>query len=304
MSHGNRAGSSIAPIFLRLGLGITFIWAGLGKVLPTFSVQGEDALILANLGVITSAPPRTTPAPQPAGTPTPTKEPKVEPPPAPSHPLPDPDAKKPADSKPGDKPAEKPAEPPAEKPKRSPLTLDADTSASIILTQTAPRFTAADFSEPVKVRRVHAVTLLVHKAAHPAPTPEGKPVSPIWPTWAGGDRWPVLLAWAAAITELVGGVMVLVGLLTRFWALALAGTIVVACWLTVIGPALQSGNSTLFVLPNKDWHSVADWQTPLWQLMLAMSGLALLFAGPGSFSLDRALFGKAPPAAGALPVTT
>ena len=39
-----------APVPLRLILAITFIWAGLGKIVHTVPVQGEQAALLANMG--------------------------------------------------------------------------------------------------------------------------------------------------------------------------------------------------------------------------------------------------------------
>ncbi|QKK07291.1 MAG: hypothetical protein HND58_03365 [Planctomycetota bacterium] len=52
MRKRDSAGLAIAPLFLRLVLAVVFIWAGLGKFVHTFPVQGEDAAILANYGVI------------------------------------------------------------------------------------------------------------------------------------------------------------------------------------------------------------------------------------------------------------
>jgi hypothetical protein len=56
-------GSNVAPIFLRLALGLTFLWAGWNKVFNQIEVQGEPAAILANLGVISPPAPGVTPAP-------------------------------------------------------------------------------------------------------------------------------------------------------------------------------------------------------------------------------------------------
>lgn len=64
--------SSAAPFFLRLSLGLIFLWAGLGKVMATFPATGDAAAQLARLGVI--SPPMYTAAPE--NTPT---EHKVEP---------------------------------------------------------------------------------------------------------------------------------------------------------------------------------------------------------------------------------
>ncbi len=55
--------SLLSPVFLRLALGVTFIWAGLGKIIPVVPVQGVDAALLANAGVPLNAARRTPPPP-------------------------------------------------------------------------------------------------------------------------------------------------------------------------------------------------------------------------------------------------
>lgn len=55
----SRFGIRVAPLLLRLALGLTFLWAGLGKFAATDPVSGDDAAILANMGI-------TLPSPTPA----------------------------------------------------------------------------------------------------------------------------------------------------------------------------------------------------------------------------------------------
>ncbi len=55
-------GTCCAPMFLRIALGVVFVWAGLGKVCNDVSVKGDDAAALANMGVIT--PPAKAPPPK------------------------------------------------------------------------------------------------------------------------------------------------------------------------------------------------------------------------------------------------
>lgn len=43
---------SVAPIVLRLLLGLVFLWIGLGRMVDPVTVTGDDAAILANLGVL------------------------------------------------------------------------------------------------------------------------------------------------------------------------------------------------------------------------------------------------------------
>jgi uncharacterized membrane protein YphA (DoxX/SURF4 family) len=48
--------ASIGPIFLRLALGIIFIWAGLGKVLGKMEVKGDDVAVLKEMGIGATTP--------------------------------------------------------------------------------------------------------------------------------------------------------------------------------------------------------------------------------------------------------
>ena len=209
MSARQGSGSSIAPIFLRLCLGITFVWAGLSKVMMDMPVQGDDAAVLANMGVIS-----------PAGKPTsmgqpdqmPTLMALAGPQDKPKEPAP----KEPAAKEP---PATPPANPPAAAPATNP-----------------PHYTAADFPEPIKVKPLYMVAVGVSNATVVPLDDKGAPkVMRLLPAAVGQKPWPIVLAWCATITELVGGAMVLVGLFTRFWSLGIAFVMGVAMWLTQLG---------------------------------------------------------------------
>lgn len=248
---------NIAPIPLRLVLALTFIWAGLGKVVATFPVQGEQAALLANMGY--AFPHTPTPPASPASpTETPTTDPeRIE-------------------------PVESPAATDEQaQPEPSETATDSAPPPSIA-------HSAVEFPDPVEIRRLYGLALLTYKAAHPAPDAEGVAQPPIWPEWAARDRWPIVIAWAAAVTEIVAGVLVLVGLLTRFFSLAIAGVMATAIWLTEIGPAIQIGDTLLGFLPRHDLWDTNAWRPLLWQLALFGSAVALCFAGPGALALDRA----------------
>ena len=293
MALRDRMAISAAPIFLRIGIGATFLWAGLGKLLSDMPVQGQDAAILANMGVNigpgTPPQPRLIEAPEPAKSPAPAPEAK-------------PDAKpdaKPADPTPADKGADKSADKAADKGVKHLDSKKSNTPPALMMLADPPQaapgspaFTMSDFPEPRQVKSVNGIALLVWKGAHPAPDAAGKSAPPLVPEFAGNGPWPIRLAWAAAIAETLGGTLVLVGLFTRLSALTLAWTIGVGCWLTVVGPAIQSGDAALGFLPRHDRFDVAAWSVPLWQLSLLTSALALFFAGPGGASLDSVIFAK------------
>jgi uncharacterized membrane protein YphA (DoxX/SURF4 family) len=152
---------------------------------------------------------------------------------------------------------------------------------------------AEQFAEPVKVLRVYGLALRIYEAAHPQPTDTRPEPMPLWPQALGEGRWPVHFAWAVAFVELVGGICILAGLLTRFWAIGLAGVMLGAIWLTEIGPAVQAGETMLGFLPRREIFIPDAWQRLMFQFALLMAALALVFLGPGRASLDHAFFGRA-----------
>ena len=192
---------SVAPIMLRVLLGLVFLWVGLGKVIDRIPVTGDDAVILTRLGAI------------------------------------EPDS--------GD-----------------------------------------------KVRRLNEDALLIYRGANPAPDDSGRPRASTWPSALAGGNAPVVLAWTGALVAIVGGSMMFVGLLTRLWASLLMLAMVVALWLAQLGPAIQTGQTTMGILPDRPIFDPAEWHGVIWPFTLFMAALTLTLAGPGAYSLDRAIFGK------------
>jgi len=294
MSLAKASAFYVAPIPLRLILAVTFLWAGMGKLVATMPVQGEDAALLANMGVQLPAP---APTAEPASTKSTEGEPAGEPDTAENGTPPaDPAATPPGDEPTGtpDPPAD-PTPPPPETPgTQLPETQPPETETPEPQTPKPGTLAhaAEDYPDPVEVKRLHGLALLTYNSAHPRPNEDGTPGKPIWPDWAARDHWPVTLAWAAAITEVAAAVLILVGLLTRLSALAIAFVMLSAAWLTQIGPAIQSGDTLLGFLPNHDLWDTAAWNTLLWQVALVGAAFSLLLAGPGCLSLDRAIGSK------------
>lgn len=281
MSTRDRIALALPPIFLRIGLATVFIWAGLGKVMAPAEFSGQQAAILANMGVIKPAPSHTTPI------------------------LPPPDADTPDDTDAPDDPPADPREDPENPPSHASLDHNPadNTNASgfVPLLQTAPLaanppYTAADFPNAVKKPMLFHLAVAIYTAANPGLNDDGSPKRALWPAGLAKGRWPVYLAYAVVVAELLGGAMVLLGLLTRLWALSLAGVMVGAIWLTQVGPAMQSGKAVWGFLPNYPAFGM-EWQTPMLQLTLLLMALALTFAGAGALALDNAIFGSS--AAGA-----
>lgn len=164
-------------------------------------------------------------------------------------------------------------------------------------------YTANEFPDEFEIPRVYSLALLIHKSAYPPAksatadtSTSATAMMKLWPQRLAHGMWPVRLAWAVAITEVVAGFFVLVGLLTRASALCLASTMLGALWLTEIGPAIQSGKTVLGILPDRPPFDIDVWKTLLWQLSLFMSAIALACLGSGALGFDRKLFPPPPPA--------
>jgi uncharacterized membrane protein YphA (DoxX/SURF4 family) len=119
-----------------------------------------------------------------------------------------------------------------------------------------------------------------------------------WPPALSTPEALNALAWAAALTEFIGGWLVLIGLMTRIWALGLAGTMAVALWLTQVGPSLSlDSGAFLGFLPPMEMDDpmrwTAAWKDLFLQFTLFCCAGALMLQGAGILSLDGLLFGGA-----------
>lgn len=83
---------------------------------------------------------------------------------------------------------------------------------------------------------------------------------------------PEIMAWVVTLTELGGGILLIVGLLTRLAALALAINLTVALLLVKLDAGLISMQGGFEL-----------------ELGYIAAFLAILLAGPGSASIDRAI---------------
>lgn len=283
MRKRDSAGLAIAPVFLRLVLAVVFIWAGLGKFVGKIEVQGTDAAILANYGVLDNP-----------------HAPRSAPPPTDSDGTVDPIA--PTEESPSPEDSGNESDSPQASHREGSGWLAAESApptARLVAFQTDGTVpilaTAADFPDPVEVRGYANLVLLLHNRIHPEIDPEdSSPRMRLWPDFDAStdyDPWPRYAALAAALTELIAGILLLVGLLTRLSAFSIACVMLTAMWLTVIGPAIQSGDTRLGFLPNYELFGSGEWMLLLYQFSLLGHALALVFAGPGMLSIDRLLLG-------------
>lgn len=88
-----------------------------------------------------------------------------------------------------------------------------------------------------------------------------------------GVPLPMVFAWLIGLAELLGGVLLLLGLFTRFAAAALA--------------IVAIGATVLVHLPNGFVVSEGGFE---YTLVLSLVSIALVLSGPGALALERALF--------------
>ncbi len=244
MSFSQSAATNIVPLIARLVLAAVFIPAGYNKLMREAEFSGEEAKRLRELSVIASADadsPLLRPLIVPAALRQEVPSPQGEAASSGSTPPSQPSTDE------GGAPAAGPATgsaagtpPPAGSPGTG-----------------GPQAGANAGGEPVKARALHKVTLMVDKAGWP------------YQTW---------LAWAAAVTEFVGGACLILGLFTRVWGLGLAIAMVVAFYLTSLDAVLTT---KVFGMPIPDFNRFAS------QLALFALSFGLLLTGAGGASIDR-----------------
>jgi len=94
---------------------------------------------------------------------------------------------------------------------------------------------------------------------------------------------PTALGYVAAYSELIGGILLVIGLLTRIDALFLAGTMFVAAFVVQLPDVFHDPDAGA----NKVFAAIRAMETPL-SILAAM--LALILMGGGRYSIDALIF--------------
>jgi len=304
----------VTPLLLRVVLAVTFLWAGLGKIMSQdVAVEQGNAQALVDIGSIdasqardagfdvddpgaTSPSPSDTPPSDDAQPPVDSTDDRTDG--APEEPAdPDTDPRQPQDDLPREIQPQ-PDPPPAPTPGTNDDDPDArggplaSNTARIVLVQDSPPLsgersaTAGTAASGIVLRRVHGLALGIRAAS--TPDDAGRA---LLPGAMGTGSNPVRIAWAIAVTEVVAGILLLLGFLTRLAALAVGGIMVGAIWMTEIGPPILDGSASLGFLPPHDPFDTGGWKNLLWQVALLLTSLGVLFSGAGFLSLDRLVFG-------------
>ena len=276
MKFSQFAGTAIVPTLSRLVLALAFVTAGYNKLMDDTKFNASEATILEQLGVdVVKATP--TSAEQTADaarhrvvlasfqeTPAPAEEDEA------SEETGDPTEeatgtptdKAGADKDPG------PGEGDSEGSGDAGGGGEAGGSDQPVVSPPAAMPTLDD-SATYTAKGMHRVTLMCHENA--------------WPV-------PKYMALAAGITELLGGGMLLIGFLSRIWALGLAITMGVAFFFVSMGyNQIFATNPFEFALQHGQFNAAFS------QLGLFVLSFGVLMTGPGPLSLDRMLFQRRPP---------
>ncbi|MEM1165138.1 MAG: DoxX family protein [Planctomycetota bacterium] len=280
MTFSQKLGLGLPPVLLRLVLGLIFLWASVPALLMTQDFTGPAAERLVALGL---AGPN---VPAPAD------------PPAPAPPA------EPAPEAPGEEP------PPADDAGETQAHAQFGSFQLIHAQDAAP-----DPDAPLVVTRprLYGLVLLMHGLAQP----DGNG-NRMWPEPLATPRVLEILAWSAKITELAGGLCLIIGLFSRLFGFAFVGVMGVALWTTQIAPSIigrfpfhpakpnliTDVNPALFGFLPPPYFSdpsmaTSVWQTMLFQLIIMAASAALIFTGSGWLSLDRAIFKRRQPKPGA-----
>ncbi|MEM7229837.1 MAG: DoxX family membrane protein [Planctomycetota bacterium] len=302
------AGRTFVPTLSRVVLGLAFSYAGYTKVLQNAEFNADQAAILVSYGVDVKPvdeTPDVVPASYRQDSPddqedqeseqtAPDEETSSDAPPAgnPEGGYPALPEEVPVDDEVQDAPVETERSPDPGS-ETSPELPEDDTTSDGAPVDAADD--AADAETPIVLdpdtmytaRGLHNITLMCHNVQQTRANPD----DPAWDASIANifGKHASKMAWAAGLTELVGGVLLLLGLFTWLWGLGLASTMVVAFWMTSL-PMIANIDGGIFgvAIPGQ-------FNTLYIQLAFFVMSFGLVFTGAGPISLDRVIFGRVKP---------
>jgi len=261
---------NISPAIARLALAATFLWFGFGK-LQTIEYTGNDAQILIKLGVgkpainTKTGPTQTTPA-LPAGT----------------EDIPDQSRRNDNTPANGTRSLQNTLTSTAFAFQDQSENTQPDKEVSQPKTDEPPtteelQNNQQPANETVQAYKFHMITIMLHRAGNPH---------------------PVALARMALVVETVGGILILIGLFTRIWALGLAITMAFAFSLTTWAALVNIVNDPAITGLSLVYHGLSSignldfnaQTTAFLQLTLFSLSWIVVFSGPGALSLDNLIF--------------
>ena len=257
MSFSESAGTSLLPTLSRIVLCAAFASVGYNKLFTDATFTSEEATVLRDVyGVdVTPSPEIVTPIEATDIDPTAARPARIQPVSLQVADPQDPDPNQPQE-----------VETPVEEPLAAPQTEEPPPAQAE--TPPAPPITPAAPAPAGSQRSMHKITLLLHN---------------------NGLPYPLYGAWVLALTELVGGCLLLLGFFSRIWGLGLAIAMGVAFYIVTIG---YNGFITQTLNPIEFARDTAAFNTMFSQLGLGLLALGIFLTGPGPISFDRIFFGR------------
>jgi len=244
MTLSQKSGVTIIPLLARIVLGLAFITVGVAKVKHVVEYSPADAQKLANMGVILEAGPATV---------------------------------KKTDDAEGE--AEKAGD--GEDAQSSAATSD----ASFALASYSQDGEADNQGDGGEEEQTGGETVDPPTQLEPADVYHG---SMKWNIAllleANNLPEPVLMTHVATWTELVGGILILLGFLSRIWGLGLAIAMGVAFYTTTMSTYLGGFPNSIFRIAAED---IPLFNTVFSQLGLFVLAFGVMLTGPGPVSIDR-----------------
>lgn len=149
-----------------------------------------------------------------------------------------------------------------------------------------------------KARRWVLVALTALDAAQPVDDgDDATPNRSVLPLGlANGGPWVKYGALAFGLIVAIGGYAVMLGFLTRLWALGLALCAGLSLWVLELGPSWAMREGMFGFLPDPQISnpevSSEVWMRLMLHFVVLMTALSLLILGPGRLSLDGFVFGR------------
>lgn len=254
MSFSHACATNIVPLMARIVLGAAFIYAGYGKIFNDQTWTGEDAALLRQLGVEGSAPASVDSSSEEsdqASDWTNGMELRL----AGFNRLAVDQDQEQGDA--SDETEQEEGEP-AQDP---PIDESGDDPE---IEQAPPPIAGNQAARPVQARKLYGIALLLNRS--------------------GIEQYEKPLAWGAALTELVGGALILIGLFSRIWGIGLAIVLAVAFYTTTWTDFSADPYGFLDTRFN---HFFA-------QVGLFVLAFGVFLTGAGAISADRVLFRHGP----------
>ena len=112
--------------------------------------------------------------------------------------------------------------------------------------------------------------------------------------WANSVKMPIVLCFLSALSMLLGGICLILGLLTPFASITIFGSMAFAMGLEISQGLPFVARDPYLIPPEQYKGPKGQGEPPNWEkaFMYCLMLLAIAVLGPGAFSLDALIFGQ------------